>query len=103
MEGMKPHFGWFLSTIQHCSFLFVFYVFFFPGFLFVSLVLLIIIFIVYIYIYIYTFIYTYIMYVMSYLDIPGSLLFLWLSHLNLLGSNLDQSVSKTIIGSQPTK
>lgn len=43
------------------------------------------------------------MYVMSYLGIPGSLPFLWLSHLNLLGWNLDQSVSKTIIGSQPTK
>lgn len=36
------------------------------------------------------------MYVMSYLGIPGSLLFLWLSHLDLLGRNLDKSVSKTI-------
>ena len=70
------------------------FLFFFPGFLFVSLVLLII-FIAYIYIH---------MYVRNELfGIPGSLLFLWLSHLNLLGWNLDQCVSKTIIGSQPKK
>ena len=84
MEGMKPHFGWFLSTIQHYSRLFVFFMFFFSRFSFCFFGFIDYIYCIYIYIH-NIFVYIYIMYVMSYLGIPGSLLFLWLSHLNLLG------------------